>query len=168
MKLHELSEIPGVRDLQTLLNFLENQEAFKERIEALQALRKVINEQIKDVGEIKDIGIARKAAAEDREKASAELASARDQAREMMCDVENTIKENQDKAKVLKAQESSLLKREQQLSSKEAAFAKKLEDAAEAHAREIRELEDAQARVRNLEVDLNDKRAKLKEAAAAV
>ncbi len=119
MKLTQLGTPPGVRDLSTLLDFLGNREAYESRLNKMEELREKLNEQIKDIGEVKNIQAAKQAAGSDRQKAKQELQQAQDKAKEMMADVDAAIEENERRSKELDSREAKIKKEEERLAAAE-------------------------------------------------
>ncbi len=168
MKLTQIGPPPGVKDLQTLLRFLDDTELFEKRLAKMEELRDQLNATVDNVGAIGNIEQAKGAAAADRKKAAQVLEQTTEKAKTMMADVDAAIEENERRSKELD-------KREREIRNQEQNIARKQHDMqVEANRREaeingkLKELQRERQQVSNLHKEQQEKAMKLKELAEAM
>lgn len=77
MKISEVNQIPGVKDVFTFLRFLDDSDQYRGYIEKMESLREQLNARIEAIGDIQDIEELRQDALNDRAAAKSMLDEAR-------------------------------------------------------------------------------------------
>jgi hypothetical protein len=167
-KFQELQQVPGVKDLATLITFLSDQTRLTEHMEKLESARKDVNEQLKQLDIGKDVERAKTQAVEALNDAKAKLKTAVDAAAKTKAGADDYAEDSARRAGELFSEREEILTTKERALSKEDARLTKLAAALDKQSAEAQALsERAKEALHSAKQQQSDLTAKAERIAAA-